>query len=211
MIDWHIKGESFGACNCDHWCPCQFEGDPSLGHCQGVDAYRVSSGHFGDVDLSGVVAVTLYSWPGPIYKGGGTMQTIIGEGATPAQIDAIDRIHRGQETLEATNIWWVFHAMCDEVLDTLVKPIHLDIDIEARHGRLEIPGMLKCVGEPIRNPHDGAKHRVQIRHPEGIEFEYAEIGNSTTHCTGEIKLDLENRYAQFHYMDHTGKGPAHVR
>jgi hypothetical protein len=211
MIDWHIKGVSYGACNCEHWCPCQFEGDPSHYECKGLDCYRVTSGYFGDVDLTGVVAATLYAWPGPIYKGGGIMQTIVAEGATPEQVDAIDRIHRGQETLEACSVFWVFHAMCDTVLETLVKPIVFEVDIDARHGRIEIPGLLKSVGEPIRNPHDGGAHRVQIRHPEGIEFEYAEIGNSSTTATGEIKFDLENTYAQFHHMDHTGAGPAHVR
>lgn len=210
MIDWHIKAESFGSCNCDHWCPCQFEGDPTHYGCEGLDAYRVIEGHFGDVDLAGVVAASLYSWPGPVYKGGGTMQTIIGEGASPEQIDAIERISRGEETREAANIWWVFHAMSEHVLETLVRPITFEVDIEARTGLIEIPGLLKCVGEPIRNPHDGGPHRVQIRHPEGIEFEVAEIGNASTTSSGAIKLNLKNTYGQFNMLDHTGDGPAHV-
>ena len=33
---WTIKGRVLVACNCDWGCPCQFEGDPTHGHCQVV-------------------------------------------------------------------------------------------------------------------------------------------------------------------------------
>jgi len=211
MIDWHIHAESFGSCSCDHWCPCQFEGDPTHYRCEGVDAYRVLKGHFGDVDLTGVVVAHLYHWPGPVYKGNGTMQTIVDENASPEQIDAVERISRGEEAVEASNIWWVFHTMAENVLETLVRPIRFEVDIDARRGLIEIPGLLRCEGEPIRNPHDGGEHRVQIRCPEGIEFEVADIGNASTWASGEIKLDLKNTYGQFNYLDLTGEGPAHVR
>lgn len=211
MTDWRIEADTFGSCNCDHWCPCQFEGDPSKGYCEAVEGFRVNRGHYGDVDLSGVVGIVMYTWPGPVYKGGGTMQTIIGEGATDAQVDAMARITHGADTVEGSNIWWVYHAMSDNVLDTLVKPIKFDMDIESRRALLEVPGMLHCVGEPIRNPHDGGEHRVQIRVPNGIEFEIADIGNGNTSATGDIKLELENTYAQFNTIDFTGEGPAHNR
>jgi hypothetical protein len=211
MIDWRIQADSFGTCNCDHCCPCQFEGDPTHYSCEGVEGFRVTSGHFGDVDLSGVVATVIYSWPGPVYKGGGTMQTIVGEGASAEQIDAIDRLAKGEETVEASNIWWVYHAMSDHILETLVKPITFEVDIESRIGLIEIPGLLKATGEPIRNPHDGGEHRVQIRVPNGIEFEIADVGNSHTVATGDIKLDMANTFGQFNTIDFTGEGPAHNR
>jgi len=206
MIEWQVRAESLGACNCDHCCPCQFEGDPTHYACQGHDTFRVLEGHFGDVDLAGVVAANIYAWPGPVYKGGGTMQSFVDENASPEQIDAMDRLLRGQETRAGSNVWWVFHAMCDTVIETRVVPIHLEVDIDARQGRVEIPGILNCVGEPIRNPHDGGAHRVQIRHPEGIEFEYAEIGNANSQVSGAIAMKLENTYAQFNYFHFTQDG-----
>ena len=211
MIDWQIKAETFGTCNCDHWCPCQFEGDPTHYKCEGAEGFRITEGHFGDIDLTGIVAAVVYSWPGPVYKGGGTMQTIINEGTSPEQIDAIERLTRGEETKEASNVWWVYHAMAETILETKIMPIHFEVDIEKRHGLIEIPGILKVTGEPIRNPHDGGEHRVQIRVPNGIEFEVADIGNSHTYSNGDIKLDLENTYGQFNTIDFTGEGPAHNR
>ncbi|MES4793376.1 MAG: hypothetical protein C4321_10745, partial [Chloroflexota bacterium] len=38
-------------------CPCHFEMDASLGHCDGTTGWRINSGHYGDVDLSGVTFV----------------------------------------------------------------------------------------------------------------------------------------------------------
>lgn len=211
MIDWHIEAECFGTCNCDHWCPCQFEGDPTHYSCEGAEAVRVTRGHFGDVDLAGVVCATLFTFPEPVYKGGGTMQIIVDENATPEQADAMERIFCGEETVEASNIWWVYHAMSDTVLDTLIRPISFEVDIEARRGLIEIPGLLKVTGEPIRNPHDGGEHRVQIKVPDGIEFEVADIGNSHTLATGDIEMDLKNTFGQFNTIDFTGAGPAHNR
>ena len=111
MIDWQIKADTFGSCNCDHWCPCQFEGDPTHNACEAFDTFRVLEGHFGDVDLAGVVAANFYKWPGPVYEGGGVMQTVVDVNATPEQVDAIVRLLHGEETREASNAWWIFHAI----------------------------------------------------------------------------------------------------
>jgi hypothetical protein len=69
MIDWLVQGESFSNCNCDHWCPCQFEGSPTHNSCKGVEVFRVDKGHFGDVDLTGVTVALVFEWPGPSLVG----------------------------------------------------------------------------------------------------------------------------------------------
>lgn len=210
MIDWHVHAENFSNCNCDHSCPCQFEGDPTHNACEAITAFRVLEGHFGDVDLAGVVASTVYVWPGPVYLGGGTMQTYVDEKASPEQADAIVRLLQGEETQEAAVAWWVFHAMCDTVLDTKIVPIHFEVDMDERNARISIPGIAESIGEPIRNPHDGGPHRVQIGHPEGIEFDKAEIGNGRSELKGDIPLTLDNTYAQFNYIDFTPNGPTYT-
>jgi len=211
MIEWNIKGESYGSCNCDHCCPCQFEGLPSQGHCGGFEVFRVAEGYFGDVNLAGVTAAVVYAWPGPIFEGGGTTQAIIDPAASPEQRDAILRIIRGEETKEATSVWWVFFTMSDTVLDTLYLPIEFECNREARTARVSIPGVIESVGEPIRTAYDGSPHRVQIRHPQGIEFEIAEIGNARTTITGGIPMTLDNTYGQWNEIDHNQDGPAHNR
>ena len=160
MISWSIKGESYGSCNCDHACPCQFEGRPTHGNCMGFEAFHVREGYFGDVDLAGVKAIVVYSWPGAIFEGGGITPAIIAEGAKAAQRDAISRIVKGEETREIANHWWVFHAMSEEVLEDRVAPIEFEMDQASRTARVSVPGILEAVGEPIRSPVDGSPPRA---------------------------------------------------
>ena len=206
MIDWYIEGPSYGSCNCDWSCPCQFESLPSHGDCKGFEAFRVDKGHFGDVQLDGLNAAVFYAWPGPIFEGGGELQTIIDERADDAQRQALSAIICGEHTNEAATHWWVFHAMSDTVHETLFKPFQFDVDIESRKAHLVIPDVVKSIGSPIRSPATGDEHRVRIDMPNGIEFTLAEIGNASSEATGAISLDLENTYGQWNMLYQSGNG-----
>lgn len=206
MIDWYVEGLQFGTCNCAYGCPCQFEALPTHGHCEGFEAVRIDTGHFGDVDLSKTLVAALYSWPGPIFEGGGQFQAIVGEGASELQRDALTRILCGEETEEAATHWWVFHAMSDTVHEALVKPIEFEADIESRTARVVIPGLLESSAQPIRSPVDGSEHRVRIDIPDGIEFEFAEMASGTTRSNGAISLDQKDCFAQLSRLRHSGNG-----
>ena len=88
-------------------------------------------------------------------------------------------------------------------------PIEFEMDQDERTAHVSIPGYLEGKGEPLKNPFNGASHRVQIRCPDGIEFDIADIGNASTDIKGGIPMKLENSYGQFIYLDHTNNGPAH--
>jgi hypothetical protein len=208
-IDWYVEGLSFGSCNCDWCCPCQFEALPTEGHCRGFDALEITTGHFGKVNLAGLRTTIIYAWPGPIFEGGGEMQVVIDERADASQRAALETILKGGETEEAATHWWVFHAMSKTVHETLYKPIEFQCDVEARTARVHIPGLLESTGEPIRSPATGAIHRVRIDIPNGIEFDLAEIGNASVRTQGKIALDINNRYGQFHVLRHSGSGVVH--
>jgi len=60
-VTWRIAGAYFESCNCDAICPCRMIGSvpggrSTHGICFGVLAWRVDSGHFDDLDLSGLAA-----------------------------------------------------------------------------------------------------------------------------------------------------------
>ena len=206
MIDWYVEGPSYGSCNCDWSCPCQFEALPTEGNCRGFEAFRVDKGHFGDVTLDGLNAAVFYAWPGPIFEGNGELQLVIDEKADQSQREALSAICCGEHTNEAATHWWVFHAMSDTVHETLYKPIDFDVDIEARKAHLVIPGIVQSMGSPIRSPATGDEHRVRIDMPNGIEFTLAEIGNASSEATGAISLDLENTYGQWNMLYQSGNG-----
>ena len=206
MIDWYIEGPSYGSCNCDWSCPCQFESLPTQGDCKGFEAFRVDKGHFGDVQLDGLNAAVFYAWPGPIFEGKGELQSIIDERADDAQRQALSAIICGEHTNEAATHWWVFHAMSDTVHETLFKPFQFDVDIESRKAHLVIPDVVQSIGSPIRSPATGDEHRVRIDMPNGIEFTLAEIGNASSEATGAISLNLENTYGQWNMLYQSGNG-----
>ncbi|MDH3352446.1 MAG: DUF1326 domain-containing protein, partial [Gammaproteobacteria bacterium] len=192
--------------NCDWSCPCQFESLPTHGDCRAFGVFRIDKGHFGDLKLDGLKAGALYAWPGPVFEGKGEMQAIIDEQADEAQRAALYSIICGENTNEAATHWWVYHAMCDRVHETLFKPIEFHIDIEERKAHVVIPDIVQSIGSPIRSPVTGDGHRVRLDMPNGIEFRLAEIGNGSTEANGAISLNLENSYGQWTMLGHSGLG-----
>jgi hypothetical protein len=159
--------------------------------------FEIDEGHFGDVELNGLRAAGVYSWPGPVHEGNGRMQLIVDESADAQQRDSLIKIMEGEETEPMATMWAVYSAMCTTKLEPLFKPIDLAIDVENRTGRISIPGVFETTGEPIRNPVTGDIHRARIDLPQGFEYELAEIGSASTKATAEIKLSFENSYGQF--------------
>ena len=205
-VEWEIKGTEFANCNCVYACPCQFNALPDKGFCEAVAGYQIDQGHFGDVRLDGLRAAAVYHWPGPVHEGQGSMQLIIDERADARQRDALVKILSGQETEEMATVWWVYGAMSPNKHAPLFHPIALDVDVEARRARLDIPGLVASAGEPIRNPVTGAEHRVRIDFPKSFEFAQAEIGSGTSQTTGAIALDLKSTYGQFAHLHLSHKG-----
>lgn len=211
MVDWSIEAVTFGSCNCDYNCPCQFELRPTRGDCRGFEVGRIERGHFGEVRLDGLCFAVVYAWPGAIFEGNGTMQAVIDERAGEDQRRALATVLHGGETEEAKTHWWVFHAMSSTVHEPVYRPIELEVDLDRRTARAFIPGVLDSTGRPIISPATGEEHRVRIEIPHGIEFESAEIGSASTRATGAVPLDLTDSYGQFNRIHHTGKGVVRTR
>jgi hypothetical protein len=206
MVEWNVKGREFANCNCSYGCPCQFNALPTTGRCCAVLGVAIDQGRHGDTKLDGLRAVSLYTWPGPVHGGNGTMQIVIDERADARQREALGKILSGQDTKDMGTMWWVFNAMSPNKLATLYKPIELSVDVEGRRGRIFVEGVVETSGEPIRNPVTGAEHRARIDLPNGFEYTIAEIGSGTTRTMGEIKLDLNKTYGQFAYIHLSGQG-----
>jgi len=180
-VAWEIKGTEFANCNCAYGCGCQFNALPDKGFCEAVAGYQVHQGNFGDVRLDGLRAAVMWRWPGAVHEGNGVMQIVIDERADARQRNALAQILSGQETQDMATVWWVFSAMCPTKHDPLYCPIDFEVDVDARRARLEIPGLVRSVGEPIRNPVTGAEHRVRIDFPQSFEFRLSDCTGSDQH------------------------------
>ena len=200
MTPWEVHGRELANCNCATGGPCQFMALPTHGNCEAVAGFQFDSGHFGDVDLSGTKSALVVRWPGPIHEGNGTMQIIIDENATPKQRDALYRIMTGEDTEEMATMWWVFSAMSPSKLETLYRPIDIEMDFETRTGRINVRGVFETEAHPITNPVTGAEHRARINLPNGFEFHVAEMAKGTTKTSGTINL-ANNRDSHVHIVE----------
>jgi hypothetical protein len=205
-VEWEIKGTEFANCNCTYGCGCQFNALPDKGFCEAVAGYQIHQGNFGDVRLDGLRAAAMWRWPGAVHEGNGVMQIVIDERADARQRDAPAQILSGRETEDMATVWWVFSAMCPTKHEPLFRPIDFEVNVDGRRARLEIPGLVRSVGEPIRNPVTGAEHRVRIDFPQSFEFRLAEIGSGTSKTSGPISLDLTSTYGQFAHIHLSHKG-----
>src|SRR2546423_6214688 len=94
--DWYMEGPYVKNCNCDPGCPCDFNQNPTHGHCEGMAGMRIDKGNFGDVDLSGLSWGAAYHWPGALHEGNGDIQPLIDEQASEEQRNALLQILSGQ-------------------------------------------------------------------------------------------------------------------
>ena len=133
---------------------------------------------------------------------------------TPTPISAppcLQAIMTEQDTNEMATMWWVYSAMCPTKHETLFKSISVDIDIEARTGKVVVADVLEINAKPIPNIVSGEPHRVRIDLPHGFEYNFAEIGSGSTKTKGGA-IDLSNNndsYAQFANLHLTGAGVVH--
>ncbi len=197
MIPWELKAEELVACNCAYGCPCQFNALPTYGNCEAMAAFQINEGFFGETRLDGLRAVGIMWWPGPIHEGSGKAFMIIDERADEAQREALLTILSGGETDPGATVWSVFASTMEEVFEPAFEPIEMEVDVEARVGRVFVKGLAESKGEPIRNPVTGDTHRARIDLTDGFEYSIAEMGSATFKTSSPIALDYEDRYAQF--------------
>lgn len=210
MTPWELKMKELVNCNCDYGCPCQFNAAPTHGNCYGIASFEVDEGHFGDIDMAGVKAISILSWPGAIHEGNGSVEVIIDDAATDAQKEAMLKIMTGQDTVPMATVFSVFASTMTTVHDPVFAPIDLDINVEDRTARINVPGLIECTGEPIRNAVTGETHRARINLPNGFEYTVAEMGSATGEAKGAIKHSLKDSYAQFAHLHLTNNGPIHT-
>src|SRR5215510_5659166 len=62
---WHLTATVAESCSCTISCSCNFGGEPNRNPCEGNRLIAIKSGHYENVDLSGVsflVTFTMRSW-----------------------------------------------------------------------------------------------------------------------------------------------------
>lgn len=197
MTPWELKGRELVNCTCEYGCNCQFNALPDKGHCHAVAGILIEEGHYGDTPLDGLRISAIFKWPGAIHEGNGEAIAFVDERATDAQREALLKIMSGQDTAPFATMFAVYASTLSKFHDPVFTKIDLEIDVDARKGRLVVPGYLEMTGRPIRNKVTGEESRGQIVLPNGFEYEVAEIGSASSRSTGPVVVQIEDKYGQF--------------
>lgn len=198
-VDWKIKGPKITSCSCDYGCPCEFNGRPTHGICEGLEAHLIEEGWFGDVRLDGLVIVARFRWPGAVHESGGMVQGAISQSASDEQRDALFQILDGKEQ-EPTTIFNIYGSTFEKEFDPIFADIEFACDLGKGTGRFSVPGIMEMELEPIRNPVTGAPHPAKIILPEGFEFREADMASSTFSGQGNIAFERKGTYGALTYV-----------
>ena len=198
MTYWEFKGRELVNCTCEYGCNCQFNALPDKGHCHAVAGIQIDQGYHGDTPLGGLRIAAVFKWPGPIHEGNGEALAFVDEKADEKQRDALLKIMTGQDTDPFATMFAVYASTVTKMHEPVFTSIEFEVDVDARRGRLVVPGYVEMTGEPIRNKVSGMESRAQIVLPAGFEYSVADIGSASSHTTGgPMQVEIDSKYGQF--------------
>lgn len=176
---WNIKAKYYEACNCALGCPCNMNGFPTHGFCEGNIAFEIVEGERDGVDLSGVKVASSVKWPGAIHEGNGNMAVFID--ANEDQRDSVVAIL----TAADPGLPW-------EILATTISEIHgpyfeaVDIVDNGTDSQVSVPGKYDVKMETFTDPVTGEPHEAHMVLPTGFIFTDGHICTTTVN---EVDVD----------------------
>ena len=164
---WSMKGDWFDVCSCNVPCPCGFAQAPTNNHCEGVMAYHVREGAYGDVALGGLNVIVVILFDGNAWAGENpaSIGIFMDERANDAQREALQKVFSGQ----AGGWMGVFAELVGEVRGLEFVPIQFEVAEDLAHWRAEIPGKLKAFAQALSGPTTPPGARVQLHNPPRSE------------------------------------------
>lgn len=173
---WHVSGDWFDVCSCNIPCPCEFAQAPTDNYCEGVLAYHIREGRYGELALDGLNVVLIGGFTGNAWTGEAEMEAgfFLDARGTPEQHEALEAIWSGR-----AGGWMAgFARMIRKIRGRAVAPITFELDGDLAHWRVEIPGQVRAGAAALTGPTADPTRRVQTINPPG-----SEVGPSGTVAT----------------------------
>jgi hypothetical protein len=187
---WSLEADFLQACNCDYGCPCEFSAPPTKGFCEGIGAWKISRGAYGDVPLDGLGVGFAAHWPKAIHEGNGTVCLFFDERANPRQREALLNICSGKD---GGMPFEIIVTTFSKMLDPQFVPFQFNFN--GRNSSVQIGKAVSVAVEPIKNPVTGQPESVRIEHSTGFIFKDAECV-SAKECrvtAGELNFSWPNK------------------
>lgn len=196
---WILRGQVIIACNCDYGCPCNFNGLPTTGKCEGNWNWHIEHGNFGDVSLSGLTVSMAVNWPKAIHEGNGKGILVIDERADPRQREALTTLTSGK----VGGPWKIIATTITEMHGPEFAPIEFSAngyESSAKAGRF-----IEVQMEPVKNPVTQAEAHPRLLLPEGFITRDAQLGASSTfRVEGPVSFEHPGRYAALGTFEYQG-------
>jgi len=186
---WKFEADYLQACNCDYGCPCEFSAPPTLGYCEGMGAWQITKGNFGDVKLDGLGVGFAARWPKAIHEGNGTACLFFDERANPRQRDALLTICSGQA---GGMPFEIIVTTFSKILDP--QYVSFTFHLDGRNSSVRVGNAMDVKVEPIKNPVTRQPESVRIHHETGFIFKSAE-------AVSAARMDVEVGELKFSWPD----------
>ena len=183
---WRVAGDWFDVCRCRVPCGCTFAQAPDEDQCDGILAWHVRDGHFGDVKLDDLSLVGVGSFVGNMWTGeakDSAMGFFIDERADEDQRQALRTIWGG----EAGGWPAGFAQLIEEVRGIEYVPINFEIADDLAHWSVEVPGKARGSASALTGPTAPEGARVQVHNPPGAEVGPGQIATWATAEEDEVE------------------------
>ena len=173
---WKASGDWFDVCSCNIPCPCVFAQAPTNGECEGVIAYHIKNGYYGNTPLDGLNVLGLTYFKGNIWAGETKLSGafFFDERANEQQRDALQMIFTGK----AGGFMAELAKLIGDVRGIDYASIKFEVADDLSYWSAEIPGKVVARAEALTGPMTPPGKRVQTLNPPG-----SEVGPSGTVAT----------------------------
>jgi len=188
-LTWTLEGTLMIACNCDYGCPCNVNGRPTTGKCEGGWTWHVESGRYASTPLDGLSFSIFADWPGAIHEGGGRAAGYFDERANDGQRHALTVLMRG----EAGGPWAIFINTYE--LDG-PHPVPYEVEVAEGNSRYRVGDAAELQIEAIKNPVTGDEVHPRLLLPQGLLVrDLGLFASKKFRVEGPVAYDHSGRYA----------------
>jgi hypothetical protein len=190
-------------------CPCTFAQAPSEGDCEGILAWHVREGSYGNVPLDDLNVVALGWFQGNVWAGEAkvTMGIDIDERADVQQREALQMIFSGR----AGGWPGEFANTIGEVRGIEYAPITFELADDLAYWAAEVPGKASARAEALTGPTTPPGQRVQVHNPPGAEVGPGQVATWGTATVDRVdgfgfRWDWAGRSSKHFPFDWNGPG-----
>lgn len=179
---WKVSGDWFDVCSCSIPCPCIFAQAPTNGECEGILAYHIKNGHYGDTSLTGLNALAMSYFKGNIWDGNtkASIAFFFDEQADQQQRHALQMIFTGR----AGGFMAQFAKLIGDDRGMNFAPIQFKVAEGLAYWSATIPGKVSVKAEALAGPMTPKGKRVQTVNAPG-----SEVGPGTVATWGSAVED----------------------